>query len=154
MTTPAARPDRTLLVIVSIIAAVVIFALVVVFTRGAPAQLDPTTPEGAVQAYTTAVLDGDSDAALELLTRDIRDTCDRVEPAPTMNLRLTLLSTKVTGDRAVVRVSITEDYGNGPFGGSSYQSDDTFVLRQDGGAWLVDGAPWQLIICSNSGIKE
>ena len=154
MQTPSARPDRTLVVILSIIAAVVILALVVVFTRGTPAPLDPTTPEGAVQAYTAAVIDGDRDAAIALLTRDIRDNCDRVEPSPALDLRLTLVSTKVTGDRAVVRVSIANDYGNGPFGGSSYQTDDSFVLRNDGGDWLVDTAPWQLMVCYNSGIKE
>ena len=154
MQTLPARPDRTLVVILSIIAAVVILALVVVFTRGTPPPLDPATPEGAVQAYTSAVIDGDPDAAIEFLTRDVRDNCDRAEPAPAMDLRLTLVSTKVTGDRAVVRVSIANDYGNGPFGGSSYQTDDTFVLRQDGGDWLVDTAPWQLMVCYNSGIKE
>ncbi len=151
MQTPAARPDRTLLVILSIVAAVVILALVVVFTRGAPAPLDPTTPEGAVQAYSTAVIDGDRDAATALLTRDNRENCERIEPSPAMDVRITLVSTKVTGDRAVVRVSIANDYGSGPFGGSSYETDDSFVLVREGGDWRIDTAPWQLMICYYTG---
>lgn len=151
MQTATGRPDRTLVILVSIVAAVVILALVVVFTRGTPAPLDPTSPEGTVQAYTVAVLDGDRESATALLTRELRDGCERLEPDPTLDIRLTLVSTKVSGDRAVVRVSIANDYGGGPFAGGSYETEESFVLLRDGGDWLVDTAPWQLTICYDSG---
>ncbi|HEU4850027.1 MAG TPA: hypothetical protein VFS93_06420, partial [Terrimesophilobacter sp.] len=137
MQTASGRPDRTLVVIVSVIAAVVILALVVVFTRGTPAPLDPTTPEGVVQAYTTAVIDGDLSAITPLLTKEVRDNCERLDPERNSSVRLTLVSTDVSGDHATVRVSIATDYGSGPFGSSSYQTEDTFTLAKEGGQWLV-----------------
>lgn len=150
MQTPTARPDRTLLVILIIIAAVVALALVVVFTRGTPAPLDRTTPEGVVQAYTTAVLDGDLSAITPLLATEVRDNCERVDPESDSSVRLTLISTKVSGDHATVRVSISTDYGSGPFGSSSYETEDSFMLVNEGGQWLVETAPWQFTICYNT----
>lgn len=150
MQTPATRPDRTLIVIVSVIAAVVILALVVVFLRGAPAPLDRSTPEGVVQAYTTAVIDGDLSAISPLLIKEFRDSCERLDPERDSDVRLTLVSTRVSGDHATVRVSITTEYGSGPFGSSSYETEDSFTLAKEGGQWLVETAPWQFTICYNT----
>lgn len=150
MQTPAARPDRTLTVILVIIAAVVLLALVVVFLRGTPAPLDRTTPEGTVQAYTNAVIDGDLSAITPLLTREVRDHCERLDPETQGSVRLTLISTKVSGDRATVRVSVATDYGSGPFGSSSYETEDSFTLAKENGQWLVETAPWQFTICYNT----
>lgn len=148
MQPPSGRPDRTLLVILSIIAAMVILALVVVFTRGAPTPLDPSTPEGVVQTYSNAVIAGDRDAALTHLTSDLRDNCERVDSGMMQNLRLTLVSSKVNGDNAKVRVAVTSNPGGGTFGGSSYESDDVFILeRVAGGNWKIDTAPWELTMC-------
>jgi hypothetical protein len=154
MQTTTGRPDRTLVVILSIIAAVVVLALVVVFTRGTPAPLDPATPEGAVQAYTRAVIAGDRDASMALLVSSLRNDCEQVEAGQTRDLRLTLISTRVTGNRAVVRVSIATGYGTGPFGSSSYETDDSFVLLQEDGDWRIDTAPWQLMTCYNAGSDQ
>ncbi len=151
MQTPTGRPDRTLLVIVSLIAVVVILALVVVFTRGAPAVLDPSTPEGVVQSYTQSVIAGDRPGAMELLTQDIRENCERSDSYTTSGLRLTLVSTTVTGDNAVVRVSISSNSGGGPFGGSDYEFEGTFTLVLEGGYWKIDTAPWELTVCYNQG---
>lgn len=154
MQTHAPRPDRTLLVIVSLIAAVAILALVVVFTRGAPAALDPATPEGTVQSYAHYVIAGDRTHALELLTENVRENCERAEPYAMSSLRVTLVSTSVTGDNAVVRVSIASNSGSGPFGGSDYEFEGTFALEQEGGEWRIDSAPWELMICYNQGGHE
>src|SRR5690606_28694876 len=76
------RPDRTLPIILGLIAALVVVAVVVVFTRGAPEQLDPATPEGTVQQYVTAVIDGDHAAAAELLAPAWLNECDPLTYAP------------------------------------------------------------------------
>lgn len=152
MQTTSGRPDRTLVVIISIIAAVVILALVVVFTRGAPAALDPSTPEGAVQSYSNAVISGDREAALTFLTSDLRANCDKADVGISSNIRLTLISTKISGDNATVRVSVSSSAGGGPFGGSTYESDATFTLVRDAGTnWKIDTTPWELVICYNTG---
>jgi hypothetical protein len=154
MRTPGGKPDRTLIVIVSLIAAVVVLALIVVFTRGAPAALDPATPEGVVQSYSQAVIAGDRAAALDLLTADVRENCDRAEPYATTGLRVTLISTNVTGDNALVRVTISSNSGGGAFGGSDYESESTFSLTKEGGAWRLNTAPWELTLCYNQGGSE
>lgn len=63
MSAPAGRPDRILIVILSIIAVLVAVALAAVFFRGQPELLDEGTPAGVVQRYAAAVLDGDEAAA-------------------------------------------------------------------------------------------
>lgn len=148
MQTPSGRPDRTLIVILSIIAAVVILALVVVFTRGGPAVLDPSTPEGVVQTYTNTVVSGDREAAMKLLSSELRDNCDTSDVGILSSVRVTLISTKVFGDTATVRVTIANDPNSGVFGGASYESEESFTLVREGGSnWKIDSTPWQLMIC-------
>ena len=154
MQTPAARPDRTLLVILSIIAAVAILALVVVFTRGTTAQLDRSSPEGVVQAYTAAVIDGKLSAITPLLSKAAGENCERVQPDTSTNIRVTLVSTKIDGDHAPVHVLISTSYGSGPFGDSGYETEDRFMLVNEGGQWLVDSAPWQFTICYNTKVEK
>ncbi|TQL45049.1 hypothetical protein FB562_2461 [Homoserinimonas aerilata] len=151
MSTATGRPDRTLVVIVSIIAAVVILALVVVFTRGTPTPLDPATPEGAVQKYASAVVDGDFPAATQLMTRAVREQCERADGTSMGDIRLTLNSSKVSADTAVVRVTISRGVGGGLFGPSLYDSEGTFSLLNEDGAWMIDSAPWELAVCYNQG---
>lgn len=55
MNASASKPDRTLIVIASGIAFLVIVALANVFSRGEPRDLDEATPAGVVQRYSTAV---------------------------------------------------------------------------------------------------
>ena len=151
MQTTSVRPDRTLLVIISIVAVVAILALVVVFTRGAPTVLDPSTPEGVVQSYSQAVITEDRSGATDLLAKDVRDNCERADPYSSSGVRVTLVSTKVTGDNAVVRVAVSSNSGGGAFGGSEYESESTFTLVQEGGSWKIESAPWELTICYNQG---
>jgi hypothetical protein len=153
MSTAPGRPDRTLIVILGTIAALVIVALTVVFTRGEPAPLAPNTPEGVVQLYVRAVLVGDERTAAGYLTVARLDSCDRVDSVPLDNVRLTLISSTVREHAAAVRVAIVTATDNGPFGPSEYATEDTFDLITTNGRWLIDGAPWKLQICPNPNPK-
>ncbi|GAB3133602.1 hypothetical protein [Marisediminicola antarctica] len=141
------RRDRALWAIVSVIAALVIVALVVVLTRGAPELLDADTPEGVVQRYSAAVIAGDERGATEYLSPDVADDCDPFGSATTENLRVALVSTTQRDDTADVRVSITTIYENGPFGIDEQEFQDDFDLVSIDGTWLIEGAPWPLTIC-------
>jgi hypothetical protein len=57
MTEDARRSRWPIVALLAGIAAVVLIALVAVLARG-PAQYDPGTPEGVVQRYSQAVIDG------------------------------------------------------------------------------------------------
>lgn len=147
MSETAKKPDRLLLVILGIIAALVLVSLLVVFTRGEPSLRDASTPEGVVQRYATAVIAGDESTAAEYLTKAALDRCDKFEQGDAGNIRVTLVSTTEREDSADVRVSIVTFYGSDPFGSSESEYEDVFDLVTVDGDWKIDTAPWQLTVC-------
>lgn len=150
MSQPAVKPDRTLVVILVVITALVVIALTVVLFRGAPAALSPDTPEGVAQAYSAAVIDGDIAAAEALLTPALQENCESVDNGIVRGIRLTLVSTKLAGDTARVRVSVVTTDNGGLIGGMDYAQDDMFVLVKAQGSWAVETAPWQLTVCADT----
>ena len=144
---PEGRPDRTLLVIIGVIVALVVVALVLVFTRSEPPTLDESTPEGVVQRYSAAVIDGDEEAAMEYLSDRLTDDCTRVPTSRAEGMRVTLVDTRERDDSADVRVLIATSYGGGPLGPDEYQEEGVFDLVREGDGWRIDSAPWQLTVC-------
>lgn len=148
--TPAPAPARrSLVILVSAIVLLVIVSLVVVFARGEPERLDESTPEGVVQRYSAAVLDGDEDAALEYLADEARVDCGMIH---TMNdLRVARVATEESadGDSVDVTVSLGRPSSGGIFDGSSFEYEDTFALVRDGDEWRILTAPWDLAFCRN-----
>ncbi|MBH0129543.1 hypothetical protein [Salinibacterium sp. NK8237] len=147
-----ARPDRTLIVILSVIAAIVVIALVVVFTRGGASEIDPTTPEGVVQSYSLAVVESDYSAARDFLSTELRENCESADLNTIQGLRMTVISTTINEDTAVVRVSM--ERGSGDFGGSGYVSEEVFTLVLESRTWRIETTPWDLTLCYNQGIGE
>lgn len=146
----ASKPDRTLLAILIVVAAVIAVAIVVVAVRSTGATaLDPSTPEGVVQAYSRAVLAGDEAEAAEYLAGP-SDDCNYYYDGEEEDLRLTLRSTVVSGDVATVKVTVTTSYGygGGPFSSSEYSHEDAFRLVRSGRSWLVDETPYEFISCA------
>jgi hypothetical protein len=144
---PAARPDRALLVVVGVVLVLVLVALVVVFTRGEPAQLEEGSPGGVVQRYSAAALDGDDAVAGEYLSPSALADCDSAATPDTDDTRITLVDVDERESSADVRVSIVTSYDGGAFGSSEYESEDAFELVKVGGDWLIERAPWQLTVC-------
>jgi hypothetical protein len=154
MDAPAKKPDRTLIVILGVIAALVIVALIVVFTRGEPELVDASTPEGVVQRYSAAVIDGDEAAAEEYLVPELTDPCERTGRPPIDGMRVTLVSTTEREDSADVEVLIVTSYTGGPFGSSEYEEEGVFDLVVADGGWLIENAPWPLMICNPRTVTE
>jgi hypothetical protein len=146
MSDDARRPRWALIALIAAVALVVVIALVAVFLRGNPVQYAEDTPEGVVQRYSQAVVDGDLDTALTYVVAEVADTCDRIETPDQM--RVTLVKTTQTGDGAQVDVRITTVYDSGPLGTNEYSSDGTFRLVTSGDSWLIESAPWELAVCS------
>lgn len=154
MAAPRSRPDRTLIVILAVLAALVIVALVVVFTRGEPEQLDESTPEGVVQQYSSALIEGDEAAAMEYLVPDLADDCVRMTLGDPAGIRVTLVDTTERDDTADVEVLIVTTYGDGPFGSSEYEERGVFDLVLVDGDWRIENAPWPLTICDPTAVKQ
>jgi len=147
------RRDPALLVVVGLIGLLVVVALLVVFTRGEPAQLAADTPGGVVQRYSAAALNGDETTAAGYLSAAALTECDpdtSVAASAEDDIRITLVETTERDTSADVRVLIVTSYGGGPFGSSEYESEDAFDLVKVGGDWLIDEAPWQLTVCPSS----
>lgn len=142
------RPTAVLATLLGAVVVLAVAAGLVVANREAPA-LDPTSPEGVVQAYLEAVIDGDVDGAFALLSPtagcDISDVGTAYLPE---SVRVVVLQTDVDGDEAVVRVEVTENPGNGLFEGSGFKHDERISLRRTGGTWQVEASSWLLFGCT------
>ncbi|NYE19473.1 hypothetical protein [Microbacterium immunditiarum] len=126
--------------------------LIAVFARGGPVEYADDTPEGVVQRYSQAVIDGDTRTALDYLVPELADDCERQQPG-TDDLRVTLVETTERDDTARVEVIVATVFESGPFGTNEYRSEEIFDLVREGGQWYVDVAPWQLTICFDDGIR-
>lgn len=151
MSDTARRSRITLIALISGVVLVVVIALIAVFTRGETAELDAGTPEGVVQRYSQAVVDGDVPTALTYLVPEVADECDRISQG-SEDIRLTLLETTERDQTARVRVLIVTVYGTGPLGADEYESEDVFDLVKVGDEWLIETSPWQLAVCAESGL--
>lgn len=135
-----------MLVVLLIVAVLVAAALVAVFVRGATPQFDANSPEGVVQRYVTATIQGDFESARELhaMSHSI-EGCDPVTAFVAADTRMTLVSGNQSNATATVTVRITDGYG-GPFGGDNGY-EDRFELAKSGDSWLVTTTPWQFQVC-------
>jgi hypothetical protein len=145
--TPLTR-DRTLAVLLAVLGLLVVTALAVVFLRPSPALRGAGTPEGVVQRYAAAVIDGDRRAAAGYLI-EAPERCRGWEGDVEENLRVSLVSTDLRGGAAEVEVSVVSFDPGGPFGSSEFETEETFELKKTGGSWLIDTVPWRLQTCSS-----
>lgn len=153
MTAMADTPRRSRITLIALVAGVVLVvavAFVAVFTRGGAAPLDAGTPEGVVQRYSQAVVDGDTQTALTYVVPDVAEACvDRY--VSDEDARITVLETTERDQTAHVRVLIVTVYGIGPFGADEYEAESSFDLVKVRGDWLVEVAPWRLAVCEDMG---
>jgi hypothetical protein len=125
---------------------VVAIALVAVLVRGGnPVAFAENTPEGVVQRYSQAVIDGDEQTALTYVVPEVASACEHTGTSE--DVRVTLLKTQEQDTGATVEVRMTSLSSGGPFGTSEYSSDDSFRLVKSGDTWLIQSAPWQLAVC-------
>lgn len=150
MSDSARRSRITLIALVAGVVLVVVIALIAVFTRGGPQSLDEGTPEGVVQRYSQAVVDGDTETALTYVIPEVADACVS-RYVSDEDTRITVLETEERDDSAHVRVLIVTVYGTGPFGADEYEAESAFDLVKVGGDWLVEVAPWRLAVCDDMG---
>ncbi len=138
-------PNRVLALIVGCIAIAALAAALFAASRPA-AELSPTSPEGVVQAYLNTVLDGDHERAATFFAADSQcdaDDLDRAYVNP--RVRVDLVSSRTTGDRAFVTIDVTTS-SDGPFN-DSYTEQHSYRLSRDGTSWRITGVPWPLYDC-------
>ncbi len=101
-------------------------------------ELDPSTPEGTVQAYLQAVFAGDKDAAAALTEGE----CDtNLGPGSDVEgVSASLESVEGDETQATVVVNMSQP-SNDPFGGLS-EWQEWFNLLNHDGTWLIQQPVW------------
>ena len=128
---------------------IVVGALVWIWATDTAADLDPNSAEGVVQRYAAAVVDGDERAASQLLTERAQ-VCEDPHREPVSDMSISLISVDVTGDRADVRVAMTQTAQGGPFGPDEWRSEGVFELSHTAEGWRIERVPWELQVCAPS----
>jgi hypothetical protein len=146
MSDTARRSRIMLIALVAGVVLVVVIALIAVFARGDAPQLDADTPEGVVQRYSQAVVDGDVPTALSYLAPEIVESCVRTSRS-LEDLRVTLLETTERTDSASVRVLLVTVFDSGPFGADEYTREEVFDLVKIGGEWKIETPPLAFMVC-------
>jgi hypothetical protein len=148
---PSERPRPRRLVGWSLGAALVVLiaAGVALGVLREPVLLDPQTPEGTVQAYVQAVLDGEWNDARSHLAEDLEAECTAIDFRRSWvpdSLTATLDDVRVDGDGAEVVIRLRTAAEPDPFGGR-YEATETFDLIREGTTWRLTGQPWPVYDC-------
>lgn len=112
-----------------------------------------STPQGVVQRYSTAVIDGDTATANSYLTEAAKSSCGGFRESGALPTRVVLISAAERDNSALVKVSVVGTGSGGPFGPSEYEMEDRFSLVKPDGKWLIDQAPYQLLSCTGTSVK-
>jgi hypothetical protein len=148
---PRERPRSGRLVGWVLAAALVVLvaAAVAVGVLREPILLDPQTPEGTVQAYVQAVLDGEWHEARSHLTDDLEAECTATHFRHSWvpdSLTATLDDVRLDDDEAEVLVRLRTTAEPTPFDGP-YETTETFDLIREDTSWRITGQPWPVYDC-------
>lgn len=141
----AKRPNLVLAVIAALVVVLAVTVAMVSASRAKP-EFDRSSPAGVVQLYISELHEGNLEATVALLDPELGCTPDNLANyGLSDSLRLRVLKETVTGERASVRLEITE--GIGQLFGGEWTHEETFSLIKDGDSWLVSGSPWPVYYC-------
>lgn len=137
--------SNTVLVAIGIVV-VLLIGVAVIFSLQPPPTFDPGTPEPTAQGYFQAISDGDEDLAESYMTDDLARACSGQWHFYEMrgNHSVVITSSEIDGDTAKLRVTIRVSYGDGPFGGGSYDQDETLTMERHGDVWLIAKPVWPM----------
>lgn len=118
----------------------VVVALVLIGLNREPEQFDPDTPEGTVQLYIAALVDGDFETAASFRADD---DClpESIEPTGgTPDISATLVRVDQSDDEATVVIGITDNTAD-PINGI-YQFEEWFTLVSGDDGWKIRQPSW------------
>lgn len=114
------------------------------------AEYSVQTPEGVIQRYLAAVIDGRNDKAAQFFVANSNcDASDLDRSWISETIRVNLVESDIEGNQAFVEVAIDISSG-GPFD-DYYTEDHNFRLERESGDWKILGIPWPLYSCEEVG---
>ena len=132
---------------VAVLAALFAVVTTALASDGPAEEPDAATADGTALRYVLAVLQDRPDDAVALIDPDLGCTADELRAVtqhlPTDAFRVEATST--TGSPARPQVEVTLQHISS--GLDRYTSPEHFQLREAGGSWLIDEAPWPIYVC-------
>ncbi len=139
------RSNQVLIWIAGLSVVLLVLAAFITSNR-APNQLDASTPEGIVQSYLTAIIEGRHDEAARYFTKESECDASDIDRAYISDtLRVNLVSSEIKGSSAYVKIDA--DTSSGGLFEDGYIESHTYRLNQEGSNWRIAGIPWPLWDC-------
>jgi len=127
-----------------------VIGLVALGLARGPAELDPSTPEGTVQLYIQAVVDGDFDNAASYWADDGCIPSSAIPTAGTPDVSASLVAVDGNDIESSVTVRLTEN-SQDPLGGL-YEYEEWFTLIRNNESWKIRQPSWPYwdVVCEES----
>ena len=126
--------------VLPVVGVLAVVALVLIGLNREPEQFDPATPEGTVQSYIAALVDGDFETAASFWADD---GCHPASMEPTggaPDISATLVSVDGDDEDATVVIGITDNTTD-PLNGI-YEFQEWFTLVNDDDGWKIRQLSW------------
>lgn len=136
---------RSLGLIIGVVLVVAVAAAAIFTSLRPSAQLDPNTPEGAVQAFFQAVEADDWDRLWALLATSLQEQCEPSDLASFQDDidRAVIANVETAGKETIVEVRASRVVVDDPLNPYSYDDTFRFVLIEEGGRSAVAELPYQ-----------
>ncbi|HYJ24841.1 MAG TPA: hypothetical protein VE027_07550 [Acidimicrobiia bacterium] len=126
--------------VLPVVGVVAVVALVLIGLNREPQQFDPESPEGAVQSYIAALVDGDFETASSFWAEGdcVPASIEPTGGAP--DISATLVSVDGDDEDATVVIAITDNTTD-PLDGI-YESQEWFTLVNEADGWKIRQLSW------------
>ena len=146
--------ERYLLIIVGVLLATLLLVSIAIILLRGESELDPDSPEYAVQQYINSMRESDYEAAHRWLSPELQERC----PAKTLfeesgsrrdrteDPRITLRDVETIDQSTFVTVRVSR-VNEGLFGPSESSFTRRYEVQKVGGDWRVAAARWPYVSC-------
>lgn len=130
------------------IGVIVVIALILVFSSNMKRnqEFETGSPQWVVQSYLTAMIDGDTDRAIEFISESSPCKVIHLDRAWVQkNINVSLSKVSINGTTA--RVEVAVEFGTSDLFSSPYSENHIYRLEQKEQEWLITGIPWPVYDC-------
>jgi len=140
------RGANGILAAIAILIVALIATSILISTNQQDRQYSTTTPEGVVQTYLKAVIEGKHDQAASFFVAESEcDAADIDRAYVSDSLRVNLVSSEIEGDSAYVKIDA--NMNSGALLDDGYTESHTYRLKRESGSWRLEGIPWPVWDC-------
>jgi hypothetical protein len=146
--TPGANSLSSNRILIMIVALALILAAVAASLNSSREveELSANSPEGVVQLFLEAVVEGKSENAEQYFSSTTNcDSSDIDRSWMPERVRVNLTEIEKIGDRAFIEIAV--DTSSGGLFADNYIERHNYRLAKESGSWRILGIPWPLYAC-------